>query len=100
MLHIGIERRLVLELHDAAKRIAFSSRRNIWAYMSLKKSRDHPLESGNLFRGPVFLGFGCSWLPLKCEHMENAGGLSFRSRYFRRIERQKSGSSEDDTAIS
>src|SRR5579864_3366408 len=47
MLHVSIERSLVLELHDAAKCIAFPSRRNVWAYMSLKKSRDYPLESGN-----------------------------------------------------
>lgn len=86
MLHIGIERCLVLELHDAAKRIALSSRRNVWTYMSLKKSRDYPLESGNLFRGSVLLGFGSSWLPLKCEHVKNTGCLTFRSRCFRRSE--------------
>jgi hypothetical protein len=100
MLHISIEGSLVFELHDAAKRIALSSRRNVWAYMSLKKSRDYPLERGNLFRGPVFLGFGCSWLPLKCEHMKNAGGLAVRSREFQGIGREKSGSSDSETAIS
>ena len=100
MLHISIKRRLVLELHDAAKCIALSSRRNVWAHMGLKKSRDYSLESGNLFRSSVFLGFGGSWLPLKCEYMENAGGLTFRSREFQGIGRKKSGSADGETAIS
>jgi len=49
MSNIRVERCFVLEQHYAAKRIAFASRRNILAHMGLKKSRDEPLESGNLF---------------------------------------------------
>lgn len=71
MLNIRIEGCFVLELHDAAEGIAFASRRDIWAHMGLKKSGDYALESGNLFRGSVFLSLGCAWLPLKREHMKD-----------------------------
>jgi len=40
MLYVSLKCCFVLELHYAAKRIALSSRRNIWAYMGLKKPSD------------------------------------------------------------
>ena len=100
MLDIRVKGCFVLELHDTAKTIAFSSRRNIWAHMGLKKSGDQPLESGNLFRGPVLLSFQCSLLPLKCEYMKDARRLAFRSRHFRKIERDEGSRSDGKTAIS
>src|SRR5579864_7709892 len=49
VLNVGVEGCFVLELHDAAKRIAFSARRNIGSHVGLKESRDYPLVSGNFF---------------------------------------------------
>src|SRR5580698_961110 len=100
MLNIRVEGFFVLELHDAAKTVGFSSRRNIWAHMGLKRSGDQPWESGNLFCGPVLLSFRCSLLPLKCEYMKDARQLAFRSRHFQRIERDEGSRSGRQTAIS
>ena len=56
MLHVGVKRGLILELHDAAEGVALPSRRNVWPYMSLQKSGDLPLESSDVFGGSVLLG--------------------------------------------
>jgi len=99
MLNISLECSFVLELHDPAKRITFSSRRKICADMGLKQSRDYPLKSGNLFRGSLLLSLRSSLLPLECEHMKNTRRLAIRCRHLR-AEREKSGGSDSDTAIS
>jgi hypothetical protein len=79
MLKIRIQRRFILELHDAAKRIAPSSRRDILADVGLKKSRNYPLKGRNVFLGSLLLSFRCPWLPLKREYVKNSHGriLSF-----------------------
>jgi hypothetical protein len=86
MLKVRVQRGLVLELHDAAKRIASSSWRDVLADGSLKKSWDYPLKSGNVFPGPLLLSFGCSWLPLKRKRVKNSDGGSLRARYVRQFE--------------
>jgi hypothetical protein len=100
VLNVGVEGSFVLELHDSAECISFSSRRNIWSYMGLKESRDYPLEGGNLFCGSVLLRLRCSRLPLKYEYVKNARRFAFRSRHFRQIERNDSGRSDSKAAIS
>lgn len=86
MLKVRVQRGLVLELHDAAKRIASSSWRDVLADGGLKKSWDYPLKSGNVFPGPLLLSFGCSWFPLKRKHVKNSDGRSLRARYVRQFE--------------
>ena len=44
MLNVCVKRGLVFELHYAAEGVALSSGRNVWTYMSLKKSGNLPLE--------------------------------------------------------
>jgi hypothetical protein len=51
-------------IHYGAKRIAFTPRRNIGAWVGLKKSWDHPVYSDDLFRGSILLSIGCTFLRL------------------------------------
>jgi len=90
-LNIRVEECFVLELHDSAKRIAFSSRRNIWAHMGLEKSGDNSLKGGYVFCSSVLLRFRCPLLPLKCEDVKDACRLVFRTGRFRRMDREKGG---------
>ena len=74
MLDVCVECGLILELHYAAERVALSSRGNVWADVRLKKAGDLPLEGSDVFRGFLFLRFGCARLPLKCEDMKYGSG--------------------------
>jgi len=80
---------LILELHDAPKRIAPPSRGDIWANMGLEKSGNHPLESTNIFPGSFLLNVRYSSLPLKGEYVENSNGSVLCFRYFGEFERQE-----------
>jgi hypothetical protein len=86
MVKIRVQRRFILELHDAAKRIAPSSRRDIWADVGLKKSRDYSLKSRNVFLGSLLLSFRCPGLPLEREHVKNSYGRILSLHYFRQFE--------------
>ncbi len=72
MLNICVERCLVFELHDATECIAFSSRRNVGADVSLEKTGNISLEGCYIFRCPSFLSVRRFWLPLECENMKDA----------------------------
>jgi len=78
VLNVSVERRFVLELHYAAEGVALSSRRNVRAYVSLKKSGNLSLESSDLSRRFFLLSFRCIWLPLKCEYVEDSSCGVFR----------------------
>jgi hypothetical protein len=92
MLKIRVQRGVVLEQHDASEGVALSSRRDIRADMSLKKSGDYALEGADFFSGSILLGFRGPGLPLKRERMKNYGGIALSSRQLRRLERQEGGS--------
>ena len=92
MLNVGRKRCLILELHDAAERIALSSRGNVGSHMRLKKSGDYPLEGTYLFRGTIPISFGHSLLPLKSEYVKDCTGRALRSRIFSHVEGQQTGS--------
>ena len=78
MPNISVERRLVIETHDAAECVAFAAGRNVGANVSLKKAGNLSLEGGNVFRGLGLLLFGGVGLPLECEYVEDGRGLVFR----------------------
>lgn len=75
MLNIGIQRGLILEAHDATEGITFSPRRNVRAYVGLKKSRDLSLEGSDVFGRSVFLGFGGIRFPLKCKYVKDSSRM-------------------------
>lgn len=74
MLDVCVECGLVLELHYAAERVALSSRGNVWADVSLKKSGNLPLEGSDVLRRFLLLRFRCARLPLKCKDMKYGSG--------------------------
>jgi len=82
---------LILEPHDAPKRIALPPWGDIWAHMGLKKSGNHPLESTNIFPGSFLLSVRCSLLPLKGEYVENSSGFVLPLRFWQ-VERQEAAS--------
>jgi hypothetical protein len=57
MLNIRIKKGLVLEMHDATERVTLPSGREVWAYVSLKKSWDLSLEGSDRFCRSTLLGF-------------------------------------------
>ena len=57
VLEVCLKGGLILEVHDATKCVALSSRRNIWSQMGLKKSGNYALESGDLLLGSILLSF-------------------------------------------
>jgi len=92
VLEICVKGRLILEMHEATKCVALSSRRNICSQMGLKKSRNHPLKSADFFLGSILLSFRCPWLPLKCEHVKDSG-LALGSCHVWQREREKATAS-------
>ena len=80
MLNIGVKSGLVLEMHDAAKRVAFSSGRNVRAHVGLEKSGDLALEGSDFSRRFILSGLSGIRLPLECEYVKDASWLVFCRR--------------------
>ena len=79
MLHVRVKRGLILELHDAAERVALPSRRNVRPYVGLQESGDLPLESSDVFGGSFLLGLRCIGLPAKGEYVKHVARRVFLS---------------------
>ena len=80
---------LILELHDAPKRIALPSWGDIQAHMGLEKSGNYPLESTNILPGSLLLSVRRPLLPLKGKHVENSSGFVLRFHESLQFERQE-----------
>jgi len=83
----------------AAERVALSSGRNVWTYMSLKKSENLPLEGSDLFCWLILLSFRCTRLPLKCKHVKDGSCSFFTPSYQGWAVRDKCCDRGRDTAI-
>ena len=55
MLNVGVKGRLILEFHDAAECISFSTRRYVRPNVGLKKSWDYSLEGSNFSPRAILL---------------------------------------------
>ena len=77
MLNVCVKSGLVLEAHDAAECVAFSSGRNVGADMSLKQSGDLSLEGSDRFPRSTLLLFRSVRFPLKCKYVKDASCLFF-----------------------
>jgi hypothetical protein len=75
MLHIGVERSLVLKTHDAAEGIAIAARRDVRPHMGLQQPGDTTLEGGNVLGRAIDLSLRGLRLPLKGKGVKDVAGL-------------------------
>src|SRR3974377_2091971 len=99
MLNVCVKRGLVFKLHYAAEGVALSSGRNVWTYMSLKKSGNLPLEGGDLFCCLILLSFSGTRLPLKHKHVKDGSCSFFTPSYQGWVVRENCCDRGRDTSI-
>jgi hypothetical protein len=73
---VRFEPRLTLEFHDAADRVALSTRRNVFAYVGFENARDVIFQRTDFTDHAVLLRFGDAGFQSKSEHVNEHGGWS------------------------